>query len=65
MSCPFYLDKIECMYFNYKGDNSTLNGGSLKLGDKFTYIESSVSLTENINTRKEKAIIHMEVKTIR
>ena len=30
-----------------KGDISTLNGGSLKLVDKFTYLRSSVSSTEN------------------
>ena len=35
---------------------STLNDGSLKLLDKFTYLESSISSTENdINMRLEKA----------
>ena len=36
----FFLnaDKTEYMYFNQKGDISTLNGGSLKLVDKFTYL---------------------------
>ena len=33
--------------FNQKGDNSILNGGSLKLVDKFNYLGSSVSSTEN------------------
>ena len=32
--------------FNQTGDNSTLDGTSLKLVDKFTYLESSVSSTE-------------------
>ena len=45
--------KTEFMCFNQRGDTSTLNGRSLKLGDKFTY---SVSSTENdINMRLAKA----------
>ena len=44
------------MCFNQTGDVSTLNSSSLKLVDKFTYIESSVSSTEtDINTRLAKA----------
>ena len=44
-------DKTEFMCFNQKGYISTLNGRSLKLVDKFTYLGSSVSSTENdINT---------------
>ena len=44
------------MCFNETGDISTLNGTSLKLVDKFTYLGSSVSLTEtDINTRLAKA----------
>ena len=44
------------MYFNQRGDITTLNGSSQKLVDKFTYIGSSVSSTEkDINTRLEKA----------
>ena len=39
-------DKTEYMYFNQTGDGSTLNGSSLKLEDKFTYLESRVSSTE-------------------
>ncbi len=40
------------------GDISTLNGSSLKLVDKFTYLGSSVSSTEtDINTRLAKAWI--------
>ena len=38
------------------GDISTLDGTSLKLVDKFTYLGSSVSSTENdIDTRQTKA----------
>ena len=48
-------DKTEYMYFNKRGDNSILNGSSLKLVDKFTYLGSSVSSTEkDINTRLAK-----------
>ena len=44
------------MCFNQRGDISTLNGSSLKLVDKFTYLGSSVSSTEkDINTRLAKA----------
>ena len=39
-------DKTECMWFNQRGNISTLNGSSLKLVDKFTYLESSVPSTE-------------------
>ena len=42
-------DKTECMSFNQKGDISTLNSGSLKLGDKFSYLGRSISSTENDN----------------
>ena len=40
--------KTEYMCFNQTGDVSTLEGTSLKLVDKFTYLGSSVSSTENI-----------------
>ena len=44
-------DKIEYMCFNQRGDISTLKGGPLKRVNKFTYLGSSVSSTENdINT---------------
>ena len=47
--------KTGYMYFNQTGDISTLNGCSLKLVYKFTYLGSSVSSTENnINTRLAK-----------
>ena len=49
-------DKMEYMYFNQKGYISTLNGGSLKLRDKFTYLRRSISFTENdIEMRLAKA----------
>ena len=49
------------MCFNQRSDISTLNGGSLKLVDKFTYLGSSVSSTEcGINTRLEKAWIAID-----
>ena len=38
--------KMEYMCFNQRGDISILNGSSLKLVDKFTYLGSSVSSTE-------------------
>ena len=48
--------KTEFMWFNQKGDISTLNGTSLKLVDKFTYLGSSVSSTKkDIDTRLTKA----------
>ena len=48
--------KTEFMYFNQKGDISTLHGTSLKLVDKFTYLGSSFSSTEkDIDTRLTKA----------
>ena len=48
--------KTEYMCFNQTGDISTLNGSSLKLVDKFTYIRSSVSSTEtDIDKRLTKA----------
>ena len=39
-------DKTKYLCFNQKGYISTLNGGSLKLMDKFTNIGSSISSTE-------------------
>ena len=48
--------KNEYMCFNQTGDISTLNGSSLKLVDKFTYLRSSVSSTEtDIDMRLTKA----------
>ena len=50
--CPHVnADKTEYMCFNQRGDNSKLNGSSLKLVVKFTYLGSSDSSTEtDINT---------------
>ena len=48
--------KTEYMCFNQTGNISTLNGSTLKLVDKFTYLERSVSSNEiDINTWREKA----------
>ena len=48
--------KTEYMCFNQAGDISTLDGTSLKLVDKFTYLGSSVSSTEkDIDTLLTKA----------
>ena len=45
--CLTYLHMTtKYMCFNQRGNISTLNGSSLKLVDKFTYLESSVSITE-------------------
>ena len=38
---------MEYMYFNQRGNIFTPNGASLKLVDKFTYLKSSISSTEN------------------
>ena len=59
-------DKTKDMCFNQRGDISALNGSTLKLVDNFTYLGSSVSLTDtDINTRLAKAWTavdrHMEV----
>ena len=49
-------NKTEYMCYNQTADISTLDGTSLKLVDKFTYLESSVSSTEkNIDLRLTKA----------
>ena len=49
-------DKTEYMCYNQTGNIATLDGASLKLVDKFTYLGSSVSSTEkDIDTRLTKA----------
>ena len=49
--CLHNAHKTEYKCFNQTGDISTLNGSSLKLVDKFTYLGNSVSSTEtDINT---------------
>ena len=51
-----HAHKTEYVCFNQTGDISTLNGSSLKLIDKFTYLGSSVSSIEtDIDTRLTKA----------
>ena len=54
------------MCYNQTGDISTLDGTSLKLIDKFSYLGSSVSSTEkDIDTWLMKAwtaIDHMEIR---
>ena len=48
--------KTKYMCFNQTGNISKLNGSSLKVVDKFTYLGSSVSSTEkDIDTRLAKA----------
>ena len=55
--------KTEYLCFNQTGDISTLDGTSLKLVDKFTYLESSVSSTEkDIDTRLIKTCGTLLVK---
>ena len=50
--------KTEYMCFNQAGDISTLEGTSLKLVDKFTYLGSSVSSTEkDLKTRPHESDI--------
>ena len=46
------------MCFNQTGDISTLNGRSLKLVDKFTYLGSSVSSNKtDVDTQLAKTLI--------
>ena len=53
--------KTEYMCFNQTGDISTLNGSSLKLINKFSYLGSTVSSTEtDIETRLTKAWIAID-----
>ena len=62
---PVNAHKTEYMCFNQTGDISTLDGTSLKLVDKFTYLGSSVSsIKKDIDMQLMKiwtAIDHMEV----
>ena len=65
-------DKTEFMCSNQRDDISTLNGKSLKLVGKFTYVGSSVPSTKNDITRTSKGmdshrltIGHIEVRGIR
>ena len=60
--------KTEYLCFNQTGNIFTLNGNSLELVNKFTYLGSSVSSTDSdIDTRLtktfyRKAISHMEIR---
>ena len=61
--------KTEYMCYNQTGDITTLDGASLKIGDKFTNLGSSVSSTEKdidtLLTKAWRAIIrldHMEIR---
>ena len=58
--------KTKYMCYNQTGDISTLDGTSLKLVDKFTYLGSSVSSTEkDIDTQLTKAwtaFDHIEIR---
>ena len=58
-------DKTKYMCFNQRGDISTLNSGSLKLVDKFTYLGSSVSSTNtDINTQLAKAWVAIDMLSV-
>ena len=49
-------DKMDYICFNQRGNISTVNGSSLKLVDKFTYLGSSISSTKtDIKSRLAKA----------
>ena len=57
--------KTEYMCFNQTGNISTLDGTSLKLIDKFTYLGSSISSTEkDIDTRLTKAWTAIDMLSI-
>ena len=57
--------KTEYMFNNQTGEISMLNGTSLKLVDKFTYLGSSVSSTEkDIDTRLTKAWTDIDRQSI-
>ena len=45
--------KTEYMCYNQTGDNSTLDGTSLKLVDKFTYLGSSISSTKKKTSTRD------------
>ena len=53
--------KTKLMCFNQKGDISTLDGTSLKLVDKFTYLGSSVSSTEKDIDKAWRAIDKLSI----
>ena len=49
-------DKTEYMCFNQRGNIFTLNGSSLKLVDKFTYLRNSVSSTRDKQKHQQLSI---------
>ena len=54
-------NKTEYMCFTREGAISTLNGGLLKLEDKFTYLDGSFSSTKiDVNIRRVKAWISID-----
>ena len=58
-------DKTEYMCFNQRGEISIVNGSSLKLVDKFTYLGSSVSSNKtDINTQLAKAWTAMDMLSV-
>ena len=58
-------DKMKYMGFNQEGDISMVKGGSPKLVDKFLYLGSNVSLTENdINMLQAKALSAIDILSI-
>ena len=57
-------DKWSYMSFYQKGDISILNCGVLKLVEKFTYLDRSVSSTENMNMCLAKAWITVNTLSI-
>ena len=60
-----HAQKTEYICFNQTGDISTLEGTSLKLVDKFTYLWSSVSSTEkDIDTQLTKAWTAIDKQSI-
>ena len=60
-----HAHKTEYTCYNQTGDISTLDGTSLKLVDKFTYLQSNVLSTErDIDTRLPKAWTAIDRLTI-
>ena len=55
--------KTEYMCYNQTSDISTLDGTSLKLVDKFTYLESSISSTKKTITPRAppKSIVMIQL----
>ena len=49
------VDKMEYMCFNQRDDIFSVNSGSLKLVDKFTYLGSGILSPKNDNTQQAKS----------